>query len=82
MSSYQQHPQENEETLSQIFCLNAIQMMYSLYFNSDSFPMQNYPQTNDSSIKETKFAFQSRVVDLKLRRVNERSLEIQDQFTE
>lgn len=82
MTSSLQQPQENEETLSQIFCLNAIQMMYSMYFTQDNIQMQNYPNFEESSVKETKFAFQSRVVDLKLRRYSERSHEIQEKFIE
>lgn len=71
-----------EETFSQFFCLNAVQMMYSMYFTPDCLQMNDFPQIQDSSIKETKVPFQSRVADLKLRRFNEKSHEIQEQFND
>ena len=74
--------QDTENTLPQIFCLNTIQMMCSMYFYQDDFQIQPYPIVPESSNKETKFAFQSRVVDLKLRRISEKSHEIQNHFNQ
>ena len=77
------------DTLAEAFCLQALMMMGHIYLDrQSSFNMPTLPNPTEEEIQnsnqkpESKHAFQSRVADLKLRRITNKTHLLQDSFNE
>ncbi|OHT03608.1 hypothetical protein TRFO_28981 [Tritrichomonas foetus] len=74
------NPQQQDLEISELFCLNALKMLGSIYLIHNQVQQDPFPIIEGDAVPESKHAFQSRVVDLKLRRQTEKNSEVQKEF--